>query len=104
MLVVLRPSQEKCQPRRGWLRLFPSARKFVSRPRQVPGTDRMPARGGLPGGQLAEAAAAEDVVPELGRDHTRQRHVVDETGGRDPWEANLPAALASHGRGVEIAG
>ena len=47
--------------------------------------DRLGLHGGrLPRGQVAEAAAAEDVVPELGRDHAGQAQVEDEPGGREP--------------------
>ena len=37
-----------------------------------------PLRRALPGGQVAEAAAAVEVVPELGRDDAGQADVVDE--------------------------
>ena len=41
-------------------------------------------RGGLPGRQVAQAAAEEDVVPELGRDDAGQAQVHDDPLGRDP--------------------
>ena len=53
-----------------------------------------PAGARLPDGQVAEAAAAVDVVPELGRDHAGQRHVEDEPGGREPGEDGLRATAA----------
>ena len=59
---------------------------------------------GLPGGQVAEAAAAEQVVPELGRDDAGQADVEDEATGRDPGQVDLQRPLARDGRGVEVAG
>ena len=48
----------------------------------------------LPGRQVAEAAAAVDVVPELGRDHAGQGDVEDEPGRGEAGEDGLAATAA----------
>src|SRR5271157_5378103 len=58
----------------------------------------------LPRRQIAESAAAVDVVPELGRGHAGERDVEDEPGRGEAGENGLERPLLEHRSHIEIAG
>ena len=54
--------------------------------------------------QIAQTTAAENMVPELSRNHARQTDVKHEPPCGDPGEMRLNPALASNRLRVEITG